>query len=106
MTEFSAGQIVTVFRSRLRSDAGPGYGDTAEAMVRLARSMPGLVDVKSFAADDGERVTIATFADDEAVRAWREHPEHRVAQQRGYDHWYAEFSLQVCETVRLTTYPD
>ena len=37
-------------------------------MLELALAMPGLVDVKSFAADDGEHVTIATFADEESQR--------------------------------------
>src|SRR5262245_2126265 len=98
--EFAPGQIVTVFRSRLRDDAGPGYAERADEMARLVQTMPGLVDVKHFVADDGERVTLATFRDGEAQAAWRAHPDHRVAQQEGRDRWYAEYSIQVCETVR------
>lgn len=98
--DFAPGQIVTVFRSRLRDDAGPDYGERAAEMARLVQTMPGLVDVKHFVADDGERVTLATFRDGEAQAAWREHPDHRVAQQEGRDRFYAEYSIQVCETVR------
>lgn len=98
MPEFAAGQVVTVFRSRLREDAEPGYGDTAAAMAALAATMPGFVDAKSFRADDGERVTIVTFADHESQRAWREHPDHAAAQQRGIDGWYATYCLQVADT--------
>jgi heme-degrading monooxygenase HmoA len=101
---FAAGQLVTVFRSRRRSESVDEYAATAAEMFRLVHTMPGLVDAKSFAADDGEHVTIATFADEESQRAWREHAEHRAAQRAGRDRFYADYSLQVCETVRVRTF--
>ncbi|HEV7759124.1 MAG TPA: antibiotic biosynthesis monooxygenase [Acidimicrobiales bacterium] len=94
---FAAGQIVTVFRSRLRDDAGDDYGTTAAEMERLGRAMPGFVDFKSFVADDGERLALTTFADAESQRAWRTRVDHRAAQQAGRDRFYARYSLQVCE---------
>lgn len=100
MGQFHEGQIVTVFRSRLDPDAGDRYGPRSDEIEALARSMPGFVDVKSFVADDGERVTIATFADAGAVRAWRDHPEHRAAQREGRETFYLEYTIQVCETRR------
>ena len=98
---FAAGQVVTVFRSRLRADA-EGYAETAARMSELASGMPGYVDHKSFTADDGERVTVVTFADQESHDAWRTHAEHRVAQRRGRDEFYETYSLQVgtVDTVR------
>ena len=101
---FTPGQVVTVFRSHVRPDALEEYGSTAPAVLDLALGMPGLVDVKSFAAADGEQVTIATFADEESQRAWREHAQHRVAQRAGRDRFYADYTLQVCETVRVRTF--
>ncbi len=101
---FAVGQLVTVFRSRVRPEAVAEYRATAPTILGLALTMPGLVDVKSFTADDGEHVTIATFADEDSQRAWREHAEHRVAQQAGRDRIYAEYTLQVCETVRARSF--
>jgi heme-degrading monooxygenase HmoA len=100
----AAGQVVTVFRSRLRPDVIDEYEPRAAEMFALAHTMPGLVDVKSFTADDGERVTLVTFADAESQRAWREHPDHRLAQQAGRDRFYAEYSIQVCECTRVRTF--
>lgn len=94
---FAAGQIVTVFRSRLRDDAGDGYGPTAAEMERLGRSMPGFVDFKAFTADDGERLALITFADAGSQRAWRTQVDHRAAQQAGRDRWYSRYTIQVCE---------
>ena len=100
MASFAPGQIVTVFRNRLHAPNVARYAERAEEIHALALTMPGLVDVKTFTADDGERVTIATFADDEAQRTWREHEEHRVAQRQGRADFYDEYTIQVCETVR------
>lgn len=90
--------MVTVFRSRLR-DGHEGYEAAAEAMEAAARAMPGFVDFKSFAADDGERVSIIVFDSPESHAAWRDDPRHRVAQQRGREEWYAEYRIQVCRVL-------
>ena len=104
---FRPGQIVTVFRSRLRPPVDVDYGDTADAMLALARTMPGFVDFKSFAADDGERVSLVTFADAASQRAWRDQVDHRAAQQTGRDRFYVEYHLQVgtCTTAHTFTAP-
>ena len=91
------GQVVTVFRSRLRPDA-EGYADDAAQIAALARSMPGYVEHKAFTAPDGERVTLVTFADRASHDAWRDHPEHRAAQRRGIADYYEAYSIQVGTT--------
>ncbi len=88
-------RVVTVFRSRLRHDA-PGYDDEVRRMVELARAMPGFVEIKTFRADDGERVSLVTFASPEAHEGWCDHAEHRVAQRRGRQEFYEEYLIQVC----------
>jgi heme-degrading monooxygenase HmoA len=100
---FEPGQLVTVFRSRLTDDPD-GYGPTAARMVELARENPGLVDVKTFTADDGERVAIVTFADAESQMEWRRHAEHAAAQAQGRDRYYSQYSLQVCTCDRVSLF--
>jgi heme-degrading monooxygenase HmoA len=34
-------------------------------------------------ADDGERLTVVWWEDEETLKAWREQVRHRVAQQTG-----------------------
>ena len=92
------GQVVTVFRSRLRPEAREEYGTDAAAVAALARAMPGYVEHKVFTADDGERVTLVTFADAASHAAWRDHPEHRAAQRRGVEAYYETYSIQVGTT--------
>lgn len=92
--------VITLFRSRLRPEAGEEYVRWAKRMVELASAMPGFVSVKTFAADDGERITVVEFESEAAHVAWREHPEHREAQRLGRERFYAEFQLQICTPVR------
>lgn len=101
----AAGQVVTVFRSRLRPESLEAYGETAAVMSALAEGMPGYVDHKVFTAEDGERVTVVTFADRSSHDAWRVHAEHRVAQRRGREEFYAEYSLQVADVTAVRLFP-
>ena len=97
--------VLVVFRSRLRHPAPAGYEPVADRMVELARQQPGFRAVKSFAAPDGERVTLVVNGSLEAVNAWRANVEHLEAQRRGRAEFYAEYSLQTCELVRETRFP-
>ena len=96
--------VVVIFRSRLREDAGPDYERTAERMLELARTMPGFVSFRHYAAPDGERVSLVEFEDDAAVRRWHEHPEHREAQRRGRSDWYDWYRLQTCAPLRESSF--
>ena len=89
--------ILTVFRSRLRPEHLDEYHAVAERIHALAMSMTGFVSIKTFAADDGERVSIVEFATRQAHDAWRDHPEHVEAQRLGREKFYSEYSIQVCE---------
>jgi len=96
-SSFRAGHVVTVFRSRLRPDAEPGYGVVAAEMEAAARAMPGFVDFAQFTAEDGERVSVVTFDAWSSHRAWRDDPRHRAAQRRGRAEFYIGYSIQVGE---------
>jgi heme-degrading monooxygenase HmoA len=98
-------RIVTVFRSRLNPGIDTDYADVAQRMNDLATQMPGYIEHKSFLADDGERVTIVTFADQASHDAWRNHPEHRAAQQAGRERFYSEYSLTVAEVRHHREFP-
>lgn len=97
---------IVIFRSRLRPEAADEYRQLAPRMLELARQVPGFVSFKSFEAEDGERVGIAEFDGEESLKAWREHPEHRQAQRAGRDRLYSEYKIQVCESIRESSFGD
>jgi heme-degrading monooxygenase HmoA len=93
--------ILTVFRSRLHPGAEAlGYHEVAAEMERRARAMPGFLDYKTFTADDGERVSIVVFDGIENHDRWRDHPDHRAAQQHGREDFYTEYRITVGEVLR------
>ena len=106
MTRFSRGQVVTVFRSRLRDDADASYASLDEELRDRAHALGGLVDVTSFIADDGERVTVVTFEDHQSHDRWASDPVHRRAQQLGRDGIYSAYSIQVAECTRVASFGD
>ena len=101
---FVVGQVVTVFRSRLSAAHLEEYAGTAARMDELARSMPGYVEHKAFTAEDGERVTLVTFADRASHEAWRTQVEHLAAQQRGREAFYDSYTLQVADVTSVRTF--
>lgn len=92
--------VVILFRTRLRDDCPASYAPLAERMLELARAIPDFVSFCHYQAADGERISVVEFASEESARAWRDHAEHREAQRRGRDEFYAWYRLQVCRQER------
>ncbi len=101
---FTAGQVVTVFRSRRRSGTEAVYGPLADAMLAAARARPGFVDFATFESADGEHVSLVTFDSPESHAAWRDDPRHRDAQRQGRESLYESYSVQVGECTVVTTW--
>ncbi len=96
--------IVVLFRSRLTALAGADYSEMAAEMLETAKTMPGFVDFKTFKADDGERVSIVWWQDEETMAAWRTHARHRVAQKSGREKWYEYYKIEVAEVLRASAF--
>lgn len=85
-----------IFTSLRTDQDGPGYEAMAARMVELAAQQPGFLGIESARGDEGVGITVSYWASLDAIRAWREHAEHRVAQAQGRAKWYAEFRLRIC----------
>lgn len=93
--------VVVTFRNRF----APGidqqeYGQRAGKLFEIVAAMPGFLGIRSYAAEDGEQLSLIEFDSLESLAAWRDHPEHRIAQQLGKQTYYSEYHLQICELVR------
>lgn len=97
--------VITLFRSRLRPEHEEEYAEWASRMHALAITMPGFISIKTFNAEDGERVSIVEFESEETMRNWREQPEHLEAQELGRKLFYSEYRIQVCLPVRDYSFP-
>ncbi|WFS61477.1 antibiotic biosynthesis monooxygenase [Pseudodesulfovibrio thermohalotolerans] len=86
-----------------RTDTDDGYAETAALMLELARSMPGFLGVDSAREEIG--LTVSYWESLEAIRAWKEHPKHRAAQEHGRRKWYSSFTTRVCRVERVEMFP-
>lgn len=85
--------ITTIFRSRLNPEHLAEYETVNARIEGLIDAQPGFVSIKTFTAKDGERVSLVEFESWEALRAWKAHPEHAVAQRLGRERLYLEYSV-------------
>lgn len=93
--------IVIVFRSRIREGADmTALEALGMRMYECASSMPGFVSYKDFASTDGEGVTIVEFESEPQLLAWRNHPEHVKAQERGRQEFFSDYHIQICQPQR------
>jgi len=76
------------------------YAVWAREMDELAREMEGFLSIKTFVAEDGERVSVVEFAGWETLRARAHHPRHLEAQALERKRFYLEFWLQSGEVAR------
>ena len=97
--------IVTVFRSRLRPGVREEYVALVEKIAAIAKTMPGYISHKGFFADDGERVTVAEFESERALRVWSDHPDHVEALRKARAGVCLEFRIQVCSVQRGSAFP-
>jgi heme-degrading monooxygenase HmoA len=96
--------IVVLFRSRLTEQAGEDYQQMAAEMYGSAQDIPGFIEFKSFKAEDGERMSVVWWKDEETLKLWREHPRHRIAQQAGREKWYEYYKIEVAEVKRENSF--
>jgi heme-degrading monooxygenase HmoA len=92
--------VITLFRSRLTQQAGDDYTAMSGEMLERAKSYPGFVAMKSFKADDGERLTVVWWENDELQAAWRQDERHREAQKKGRERWYHYYHIEVANVLR------
>ena len=92
--------VITLFRSRLTQQAGDDYTRCRARCSSGRRPIPGFVAMKSFKADDGERLTVVWWETDELQAAWRQDERHREAQRKGRERWYHYYHIEVANVLR------
>lgn len=95
---------ILVFKSKLRPGIEVEYGARGEQIYQLAVGMPGFLSASDYVGDDGARVSIVEFDTLENLTAWRDHAEHKKAQQEGRDSFYASYSISIAKVERTSDF--
>ena len=79
-----------------------GYTQMANEILALAKQQPGFLGFES--ARDEIGVSVSYWQDLEAIKAWREHSYHLVAQQKGKQQWYKNYRIRIARVERDSAY--
>ena len=96
--------LIILFRSKLTGQAGDDYEEMNAEMQSLVRQNPGFIDVKSYKSEDGERLTVVWWRDEESLREWRNQVRHRAAQKMGREKWYQYYKMEVASVIRESAF--
>jgi heme-degrading monooxygenase HmoA len=102
-TENNPQQII-LFRSKLTGEAGEDYQAMNAELEAMVRQNPGFVDVKSYTAQDGERLTVVWWRDEASLAEWRNLARHREAQSTGRQKWYQYYKIEVASITRSKSF--
>jgi len=90
--------FVVIFRAKVRQ-FDEEYSRVAARMRDLAIGKFGCLEFHAVTESEHE-VALSYWPDEASIRAWRNHPEHVLAQRAGRDRWYESYSVQVAEVTR------
>jgi heme-degrading monooxygenase HmoA len=86
-----------VIFTSFRTEGDNGYAEAAKRILELARQQPGFLGYEGVRQEMG--ISVSYWESPEAIKAWREHPEHRKIQERASE-WYGDTKIRVCRVER------
>jgi len=94
--------IAVIFEFEPNDNSRETYLETAAAMRSLLDTIDGFISIERFESltTPGKILSLSFFRDEEAVRAWRNLPQHRKAQALGRSTLFREYRLRVAEVLR------
>jgi heme-degrading monooxygenase HmoA len=100
--------LAVIFEVEMNPGREQDYFDLAGKLRPQLEAIDGFISVERFrsVSDEGKYVSLSFWRDEQAVRSWREHAEHRIAQAQGKRTIIANFRIRVAEVVRDYTLAD
>jgi heme-degrading monooxygenase HmoA len=86
-----------IFTSTQKEDI-EGYAEMANQMEALAKTQDGFLGMDSARNEVG--ITVSYWKSLEAIKNWKQHTEHLVAQQKGRQDWYSWYNVKICKVER------
>lgn len=96
--------MIAVIFEVLPAEAGgqQQYLDHAARLRPLLQTVDGFITIERFQSlsQPAKLLSLSFWRDEAAVRAWREHPEHRRTQAAGRAGVFSDYRLRVAEVQR------
>ena len=94
--------IAVIFEVYPAHDRKQDYLDIAAALRDDLNRMDGFISIERFQSltDPGKLLSLSFWRDEDAVKKWRNHPNHRDSQMKGRAGIFADYRLRICNVVR------
>lgn len=94
--------IAVIFEVEMKPGRAQEYFDLAAKLRPELEKIDGFVSVERFESvtTQGKYLSVSFWRDEQAVRKWKAHVEHRDAQQRGKDKVFASYRIRVANVLR------
>lgn len=87
-----------VIFTSIQTETTEGYAEMAQQMETLAKEQKGFIGIESARNDIG--ITVSYWESLEAIRQWKQHTDHLIAQRKGIKNWYASYNVKICKVER------
>jgi len=84
-----------VIFTSIRTEGDHGYDAMAEQMHALAQKQPGFLGMETARNEIG--ITVSYWKDLDAIREWKKHADHQLAQQKGRKEWYRAYTTRIAK---------
>jgi heme-degrading monooxygenase HmoA len=83
-----------VIFTSIKSNQDKAYNEMSDRMVELAKKQDGYLGHESARNEIG--ITVSYWSSLQAIKKWKQHTEHLLAQQYGRNQWYDAYSVKIC----------
>ena len=90
-----------IFTSKQGDDI-EGYQKMADRMAELVAQQPGFLGFES--AHQILGITVSYWKDEVSINGWKNNVEHKAAQNKGIQQWYASYFIRVCKVERAYSF--
>ena len=94
--------IAVIFEVWPKAEHRQEYLDIAAELKPILEQIDGFISIERFESitEKGKLLSLSFFRDEEAVQAWRNVAEHRVAQAKGRGGVFRDYRLRIAGVIR------
>ena len=94
--------VIVIFECVIKEGQAERYFDIATQLVPLVETFDGFLGVERYQSRTrpNKYLSLVLWRDEAAIEPWRNHPNHRAAQEIGKAEIFEDFRITVVDTLR------
>jgi heme-degrading monooxygenase HmoA len=84
-----------VIFTSIKSADQENYTEMSAQMEKMVKDQPGYLGHES--ASSGIGITVSYWQNLDAIQAWKNQSEHKIAQELGKSTWYSQYKIRICK---------